>query len=179
MSAQGPVRALPYAATKDDWETPAELFDPLNAEHGFTLDAAANGANRKVSRFLHGPCTRDEGFSCACGLCSSWAGERVWCNPPYGRGLIDWVRKFGKGEAEFAMLLLPANTDTAWFAELWKASHEIIFLTGRVNFVGSRGGNTGGSLLAVRTSDRLTASDRMVTLMPWRGSNQGALLADE
>ena len=148
MSAQGPVRALPYAATKDDWETPAELFDPLNAEYGFTLDAAANERNAKVPQYLSGPCVRS--VSCLCGLCARWKGERVWCNPPYGRGLIDWVRKFGQGEAEFAMMLLPANTDTAWFAELWKVSHEITFLTGRVNFVGSRGGNTGGSLLATR-----------------------------
>lgn len=166
MSAQGPVRALPYAAAKDDWETPAELFDPLNAEYEFTLDAAANQANAKLPMFMSGPCIAP--LSCPCGLCSSWLDERVWCNPPYGRGLIDWVQKFATGEADLAMMLLPANTDTAWFSELWKASHEIIFLTGRVNFVGSRGGNTGGSLLAVRTRERLTAIDPIASLREWR-----------
>ena len=153
-------------ATKDDWETPAELFDPLNAEYGFTLDAAANSNNAKVPQCLEGPCTGS--VSCLCGLCAPWTGQRVWCNPPYGRGLIDWVRKFAKGEAGLAMLLLPANTDTAWFSELWKASHEIIFLTGRVNFVGSRGGNTGGSLLAIRTRERLTSVDPIASLREWR-----------
>ena len=159
---------MPYEATRDDWETPPELFAFVNDEVGFfTLDAAANADNAKCARFASGPCVAPE--LCRCGLCCWWGKERVWCNPPYGRGLIDWVRKFAKGEADFAVMLLPANTDTAWFAELWQASHEIWFLTGRVNFVGSRGGNTGGSVLAMRSNHlQRRRADPRVELVTWR-----------
>ena len=32
---------------RQDWETPDELFDPLNAEFNFTLDVCANADNAK------------------------------------------------------------------------------------------------------------------------------------
>lgn len=40
MSAAGPARRA--AVTRDDWETPPDLFERLNAEFEFTLDAAAH-----------------------------------------------------------------------------------------------------------------------------------------
>ena len=137
------------------------------------MEGAANEQNRKVPRWCQGPCLRPA--VCFCGLCAPWAGERVFVNPPYGRGLIEWVRKFARERDVFSVMLLPANTDTAWFAELWKAAHEIWFLTGRVNFVGSRGGNTGGSLLALRypcerarCHEHAPNSDPKVSLTEWR-----------
>jgi len=70
------------------------------------------------------------------GLVQSWGGERVWCNPPYGRGLIEpWVDKALRQEAEFAVLLLPSRTDTGWFQKLYNYGAEIAFLSKRVRFV--------------------------------------------
>lgn len=34
-------------SNKDDWETPQALFDQLNEEFHFTLDAASNDQNAK------------------------------------------------------------------------------------------------------------------------------------
>lgn len=52
MSAAGPARRA--AVTRDDWETPPDLFERLNAEFEFTLDAAANAENRKCVRYWDG-----------------------------------------------------------------------------------------------------------------------------
>lgn len=36
----------------DEWETPQELFDHLDLEFHFTLDACASAENRKCERFF-------------------------------------------------------------------------------------------------------------------------------
>lgn len=41
-----------FSSNKDYWETPQSLFDELNAEFNFTLDAAASDANRKCKRYF-------------------------------------------------------------------------------------------------------------------------------
>lgn len=65
------------------WETPQEFFDKLNREFDFTLDACATPENTKCINF-YSP-EQD-------GLCMPWNG-RVWCNPPYGRQVGQWVKK--------------------------------------------------------------------------------------
>lgn len=100
-----------------DYCTPPALFNELNAEYNFTLDAAASHDNALCYKY----CTPDgfyiRGFKydSTDGLTHSWAGERVFCNPPYDRSLSQWVAKALQREAEISVLLLPANTDTAWF----------------------------------------------------------------
>ena len=140
MSAPGPTRAA--KKTRDDWETPPALFDALNREFRFTLDAAANADNRKCERYL----TEEEDA-----LEVDIFDQVVWCNPPYGRGLKEWVVAFADWSlaGSTVVALLPANTDTEWFKIVWFWSHEIRFLAGRVNFVGSSSGNTGGSMVVV------------------------------
>lgn len=73
-----------YASGSCEWATPQWLFDELDAEFHFTLD----------------PCSTDENAKCRKhytvadnGLAKDWTGETVFCNPPYGRGVSDWVRK--------------------------------------------------------------------------------------
>jgi len=39
--------AAAMTSTKDDWETPQSLFDQLDEEFHFTLDAASNDQNAK------------------------------------------------------------------------------------------------------------------------------------
>ena len=67
-----------------EWETPKELFDELDREFHFNLDAAASRENAKCERFF----TKDQD-----GLKQKWKGT-VWCNPPYGKKATrDWTRK--------------------------------------------------------------------------------------
>jgi len=75
-----------FSTGKDDWGTPQDLFDALNKEFGFTLDPCANDSNHKCARYY----TREQD-----GLAQSWAGETVFCNPPYSKrgGQAKWIEK--------------------------------------------------------------------------------------
>jgi site-specific DNA-methyltransferase (adenine-specific) len=121
---------IPLSKT-DDWATPQNLFDELDAIHHFTLDVAASSSNHKTPHWfgLDHPelLLRD-------GLALSWANNRVWCNPPYGRQIKDWVKKahHESVNAEIVMLL-PARTDTAWFHD-YAIRHKVTFMRGRVKF---------------------------------------------
>ena len=50
------------------------------------------------------------------GLKVSWQNKRVYCNPPYGRGIGDWLNK--GIEADLAVFLLPSRTDTKWWHDI-------------------------------------------------------------
>lgn len=69
------------------------------------------------------------------GLDQPWTG-RVWCNPPYGRNVGQWVKKAhdtasGGG---FVVMLLPARTDTRWFHDYIYGKTEVRFIKGRLKF---------------------------------------------
>lgn len=121
----------------DDWATPQELFDRLNAYHNFDLDAAASSMNHKVDNWLGldhpDPARKD-------GLTAEWDGQHVWLNPPYGRILNQWVAKAAdhayRNKAE-VVLLLPARTDTRWFHD-YCIHHAVEFIRGRVKFGDSK-----------------------------------------
>lgn len=98
----------------DDRRTPRSLFDPLNEEFAFTLDAAASEDNALCDRFY----TLEDDA-----LTQRWPGV-VWCNPPYS-GLDAWVAKawdelaFDKGVgSDVIVMLLPANrTEQGWWQD--------------------------------------------------------------
>ena len=73
-----------FSSDRMDWRTPPDLFRALDDEFHFTLDAAANEANHLCDRYYT---ATDSAFS------HSWAGERVFCNPPYGRDAAKWIEK--------------------------------------------------------------------------------------
>lgn len=75
------------------------------------------------------------------GLNRDWGeladGGLVWVQPPYGRGIIDWVKK-AMTEPDEAICLLPARTDTQWF-QRYAAHNSVtkVFLRGRLVFRGA------------------------------------------
>jgi site-specific DNA-methyltransferase (adenine-specific) len=98
-----------------EWGTPPDLYAALDAEFHFTLDPCAVGSvwdGREIS----------------------WTGQRVFCNPPYGRkAKVDrWLAR--AREAEIAVYLLPARTDTSWFHDHALKADEIRFFRGRLHF---------------------------------------------
>lgn len=114
-----------------EWETPQALFDGLNAIYHFTLDAAATPENAKCERYF----TADDDA-----LKQSWAGETVWCNPPYGRQISAWVKKAWEESRQpgtRVVMLLTARTDTAWFHD-YAMKGFVKFLKGRVKFGGAK-----------------------------------------
>jgi phage N-6-adenine-methyltransferase len=127
-----PTTAVRFTAAlgpsaRQDWRTPPDFFQRLNAEFRFTIDAAASFENRLVDRFW------SESDS---GLVHSWNGERVWCNPPYGRNIGDWTAQAAKREADVAVLLLPARSDTRWWHRDVEGIATVRRLAGRLKFSG-------------------------------------------
>ena len=119
----------------DDRALPMSEFEKLNAEFRFTIDAAASAENAKLPRF----------YSIEnCGLKASWAGERVYCNPPYSN-IAPWVQKaaFDEPDAELIVMVLPANrTEQMWwqkyiepFRDRSGAWLHTRFLSGRMRFL--------------------------------------------
>lgn len=91
--------------------TPRKLWNRWNEQYGpFTLDAAASERNAKCAKFFT---IVDDG------LLQSWAGETVWCNPPY-TDIGPWVIKARQetliGRCRRVVMLLPANrTEQRWW----------------------------------------------------------------
>lgn len=110
------------------WQTPPALFLALNKEFDFTIDVAAHAGNAHCDRYFDKE---------ADALAQSWAGERVFCNPPYGRELKRWVAKAMIEAQDFGALVvnvLPARTSTIWFHRYCLPHAEIRFLKGRLSF---------------------------------------------
>lgn len=69
------------------------------------------------------------------GLVQDWSGERVFCNPPYGRDISKWVQKcYEESEHALVIALIPARTDTKYFHEYIYKKADIEFLKGRLKF---------------------------------------------
>jgi len=115
---------------KHYWETPPEVFDPLNDEFGFTLDPCAQDSTAKCDRYF----TINEN-----GLHQDWGGETVFCNPPYGNHLKKWIAKCyleSQKENTVCVMLIPSRTDTAYFHDIIKPyASEVRFLRGRIEFL--------------------------------------------
>ena len=120
-----------YSGKSDEWTTPDDLFNKLDAEFNFTLDAAASNENYKVANYYT---MQDDA------LRRSWGGEIVFCNPPYSN-IKEWVKKAYNESLKpktTIVLLIPARTDTNYFHKYIYHRSEIRFIRGRVRFSNSK-----------------------------------------
>lgn len=123
-----------FSSKTDNWSTPQDLFDSLNEVYKFTLDPCADNTNYKCSKYY----TKAEN-----GLMQEWTNEIVFCNPPYGRDIKNWVEKsFYENIHNNALvvMLIPARTDTQWFHEYIYGNPfaKVKFIKGRLKFGGSK-----------------------------------------
>ena len=117
-----------FSSNSNEWATPKDLFNDLNKKFSFTLDPCANDENHKCDKYY----TIKED-----GLKQEWEGECVFCNPPYGREIANWVKKCYEQHIKHnitVVMLLPARTDTSYFHNYIYHKSEIIFLRGRLHF---------------------------------------------
>lgn len=138
---------------KDCWATPQWLFDALNLEFAFGLDAAATEQNAKVECFMT---ERADSLQQEWKQYVMFGHSAVWINPPYSRGMISkFINKSriqSKKHGLVVVLLVPATPDASW----WPTdASEIRFITGgRISFVNpvtgkAENGNTKGSAIIV------------------------------
>lgn len=135
-----------YSSKSSEWETPSDFFSAVEGEFGaFSVDVCATPENRKVEQFF----TPEQN-----GLAQAWSG-RCWMNPPYGRGIGDWVRKASESARAGALVvcLLPARTDTAWAHDyIFKSgscASELRFIRGRLKFGGGENSAPFPSMLVI------------------------------
>lgn len=114
------------SSNTDEWSTPQDLFDELNATFHFTLDPCATPENAKCAKFY----TKEQD-----GLKQDWGGEVIWCNPPYGREIGKWVKKCSEHRG-VAVMLIPARTDTRWWHDYIanNPTASVRFIKGRLKF---------------------------------------------
>ena len=123
------------SSNHNEWETPQELYDALNAEFGFDLDPCATHENAKCKLYY----TKDED-----GLSRPWhkVAGTVFMNPPYGREIGRWIKKayYECLKGTTVVALIPARTDTSYWHD-YCIKGEIRFIRGRLKFKGlnSRG----------------------------------------
>lgn len=119
----------------DLWETPPEIFDPLNEEFNFDWDVCATETTSKVAKRFFSPEQN--------ALNQDWHlfGKTFWMNPPYSKEgrKDDFIRKaqIESRKGCTIVALLPSNTDTKVFHEVIynNSNVEIRFLKGRIRFL--------------------------------------------
>lgn len=107
------------------WLTPPEI---INALGPFDLDPCCPPTMpwRTAAQMVHWP--ND-------GLKVDWTGKRVWCNPPYGRESVPFLRKLAENKTGGGYAFLFARTDTAaWHEWVFPHAYGIMFLRGRIEF---------------------------------------------
>lgn len=127
-----------FQARNHPQQAAKSFFAELHARFGFTLDVAASLHNAKLPRFFT---AEDDG------LAQSWAGERVWCIPPYS-DISPWVDKAWASRADLVVMLLPGNrTEQTWWQDLVEPYRDrggvlrTEFIRGRTRFIAA--GDTG------------------------------------
>ena len=106
-----------FSSASEDWSTPNDVFCALDAEFRFDFD----------------PCPLRGDTDGTSTLFVKWVGKRVYCNPPYGPKIRAFLER--AQEADLAVFLLPARTDTRWFHDIvLRHATEIRFVRGRLKF---------------------------------------------
>lgn len=116
-----------HSSKSQTWNTPHELFDPLNDIWKFTLDVACLESSALCDKFF----TPDDD-----GLAQDWFNDIVWENPPYD-DIKTWTIKSTEEHAKGAtiVMLIPSRTDTKAFQDYIATSATCVcFLRGRLKF---------------------------------------------
>ncbi|MDE2232882.1 MAG: adenine methyltransferase [Patescibacteria group bacterium] len=126
----------------DERKTPKWLFEALDAEFHFTLDAAATAENTLVQQLYF---TKEQNA-----LTLNWGSEIVWCNPPYSRGqLFQWVWKAYEQPVATTVMLLPGDCSTKAGQFTLRCATAVLFLAQRLKFDNEKNGAKFASWIAL------------------------------
>ena len=134
------TEAVQHSSRRATWRTPRDLFDALNHEFAFGLDAAAEPASRLVGQWL-GPGSAVAEDALAVDWSAITTGP-IFCNPPYSRllgiAIMPWVEKCATTAEQgcTVVAVLPLSPQTRWFrAHVWSKADEIRLIPHRVTFI--------------------------------------------
>lgn len=110
---------------KDCWQTPFELFKPIDDKYNFEVDVCASQENALCKYYW------TVGDDC---LQQDWSDVSgfVWCNPPYSNPLpfVEKCQQYG-----YAVMLLNQDTSTKWAKIVFEKASKVILLSDRVRFI--------------------------------------------
>ena len=118
-----------FTSNTDMWSTPLDFFIKLNEEFNFETDVCAIESNAKCKKFFTPEMD---------GLKQEWSGV-CWMNPPYGRGIGEWIKKAYESSLNDATVvcLIPSRTDTKWWHD-YCMKGEVRLVKGRLKFGDSK-----------------------------------------
>lgn len=124
------VGATSPVKENNEWQTPQWFFDYLNKRYEFSIDLAASDKNSKCGFYF----TKEQNA-----LIQEWHKLKgwLWCNPPYGRNLPEWIEKaFIESQmGAKIVMLIPASVGTKyWASYIINKVSSITFITGRIKF---------------------------------------------
>lgn len=107
-----------FSSAHDNWATPKDVYDSLDAEFNFTDDPCPIGGKGGLDR--------------------DWS-DSVFVNPPYS-DIKAWVKHAFEHlrSGQTVVMLIPSRTDTRWWHDYVMKAKEIRFIRGRLKFGGSK-----------------------------------------
>ena len=132
-----------FSSKTDAWSTPQSFYDKLNKTYTFTLDPCASAKTAKCTSYF----TEEDD-----GLEKDWSGHSVFMNPPYGKGIGEWLRKAreeGQKDNTSVVCLIPSRTDTKYFHDYCMRSDLLYFVKGRLKFGDSKNSAPFPSMIVV------------------------------
>lgn len=155
---------------KNSWGSDPIVFNSMNKEFNFSLDAAASDKNNLVPNYL----TRDDDALTVdwyqnIQMHGSTNSYTVWINPPYGKG---WIKRFmqkcikEKQKGVTSVLLVPATLDAQWLP-INEISEIRVITGGRLSFYHpitnkKVNGNTKGSMFVIFKPSKMPCVTRLI-----------------
>ena len=134
------ISAAIEATLRQEWATPDDLWQVVNAEFKFDIDVCARAGNAKCDNFIP---PRDNALSEDVSWLDTMShyGPRVaWCNPGFARPL-PWLEKAWREARKGGVVVVMglAGCSTEWFDYCARNCTEIRLLSPRVQFVAPPG----------------------------------------
>lgn len=116
-----------FKSKSTEYETPDDIFKPLQKEFNIILDVCATGKNKKCNKYYD--------IDIAAFKQDWYKIGNAWMNPPFGKNLKKWVEKAYKESQKgiVVVCLLPVRSNTNWWHE-YCMKGEIRFLRGEIKF---------------------------------------------
>jgi phage N-6-adenine-methyltransferase len=118
-----------FTSNSDEWATPQDFYDMLNAQFQFNLDPCATEENHKCKKYFT---IEDDGLK------QDWSGYTTFVNPPYS-DIARWIKKchdtiISINCESCVVALIPSRTDTKYWHEHVMKAGQIYFVRGRLKF---------------------------------------------
>lgn len=119
-----------FKSKSEEYETPNEIFEPLQKEFNLKLDVCATKDNAKCKKYFEKKNVDS--------LTINWNEHgNFWMNPPFSRNLKKWVQKAYEESQKgvIGVCILPVRSNTQWWHKyIIDTGAEVRFLKGEIKF---------------------------------------------